>query len=462
MQYLTVICSVCHLWRSTALNEPLLWTNIVYHDRVDFTKTDGTNGLPPRVVERIEAYLLRSKRSKLFIFLSFGSSRRGVGHMKAILRSHLGRCESLKLIFDSDQHFRRFLPLPVYRIPKLTCWARCGNVYKLIPNDELYNPKQQTSKNQQQASTLRTGGPSATRAVSGRVAAETLANPSSHARKPPVNRTIPGHINAAALTELHVSRVSWECAMKYLPQCQALRQLKLTCPCEGETLELPPFTLPYLIHLEAPTLDFSPVMHTPELRSLALRRGFEQEDELVPPPLPSWRKLHTLRLLSADPSRLDVIALLRANPTIKVLEIGWCATDHMELGEFDLLMWTGGSGIPTNKTNRAGRNDDAPGKAQKRGKKQTGEDAKKKRVEFSSTYNLFLPSLRYLKFDVLFYARAAPIDEAWASHWLESRPELRFDGDDRVICDGTKVDKKEMDLIINEYPKEGGRWCTFV
>jgi hypothetical protein len=203
-------------------------------------------------------------------------------------------------------------------------------------------------------------------------------------------------------------------------------------------------------------------MHTPELRSLVLKNGFEEEDRLAPPPLPSWRKLHTLRLLRADPSRLDVIALLRANPTIKVLEIGWCDTEDNTLGEFDRLMEEGGPNAVTEGTNQTvtRKKGDSPKKTPKKGKKNGA--PKKKKVEFGTMYNTFLPSLRYFKFDVLFYIRAEPIHEEWAEHWLEHRPGLRFDGDGRVVCDGAKVDPVEMDLIIKEYPRDGGPWRTSV
>src|ERR1700733_5406453 len=92
---------------------------------------------------------------------------------------------------------------------------------------------------------------------------------------------------------------------------------------------------------------------------------------------------------------------------------------------------------------------DSPKKMPKKGKKHGA--PKKKKVEFGTMYNTFLPSLRYLKFDVLPYVRSEPIDEQWASHWLKHRPQLRFDGDGRVVCDGAKVDAVERDLIIKEY-----------
>ena len=456
VRFLSVICSVCNLWRYTALQEPMLWTNIVYHDRYDFPANKKTNGLPPNVEARIRAYLLRSTNRKLSVHLNFGDSRRGVGHMKNILHQHLhpGRCSQLVLNFESDKHVDRFLPLTncFTELPRVDCRVRSGGIYKRISqHNELYGwkPKVSNPIAPQKGSIPRPAGLPTKPAIP-QHPATALTNSATHMRKGPVTSSIPKHIIAEALTELHVSRVSWECAMMYLPQCQALRQLKLTMhPCEGKAV--PPFTLPHLIHLEAPTLDFSMTMHTPELRSLVLKNGFEEEDRLVPPPLPSWRKLHTLRLLRADPSRLDVIALLRANPTIKVLEIGWCHTEENTLGEFDRLMEEGGPNAVIEGTNKT--------VTRKKGKKH---GAPKKKVEFGNMYNTFLPSLRYLKFDVLFYIRAEPIGEEWASHWLKHRPELRFDGDDRVVCDGAKVDPVEMDLIIKEYPRDGGHWRTFV
>jgi hypothetical protein len=442
MSYLSTISSVCQIWRYVALHEPSLWTTIIYNDHYDFGKiSKASNDLPQKIKNRICSYLSRSQYYGLSIHIEFGTHGYGLAHIKNIIFPHLSRCHTLNLKFDSDDQALELLPLPtgMHRLIKLSCWVSRRRQWREARTLVLFSGTGHDCK---------------------------LRDLTLRMTKMPIHETVLQRVIGGTLVELRLGGDSsgWNDIMAFLRQCHSLRKLKLAVRPPPEA-QVTPFTLPNLICLQATNLEFPMAVHAPKLRSLMLFEGLQEDDSPVEPPLPSWRNLHTLRLMSVDPSRPDFIALLRANPTIKVLTIGLCDTDHCSLGGFGQLLLQDGPRIFPDKTNEPkvmapspennGKKIKLTKSERKRKRRAEHEEYERKRAETEDSYKSFLPSLRLFQ---LSDSGGMDISPEYAANVLKRRPHLRFDGDGEV-WDGTKVDAAQMGLI-DEYPVAGDTWCT--
>jgi len=440
MTYLTVISSVCSIWRYVALHEPSLWTAILYNDYHDFGKiSKSSNDLPQKIKDRICSYLSRSQYSALLVYLEFGTHGYGLSHVKSLIFPYLSHCRILDMKFDSDDQALDLLPLPtdLRRLAKLSCWVSRRRHWREAKPLFLFSG---TDRNY------------------------ALRDLTLRMSKMPIHQTVLGNLDGRALIELRLSgdSLEWDSIISFLSQCQSLQTLELAVrpPLEAT---FPSFTLPNLVSLQATNLEFPMAIHAPRLRSLVLFEGLEEDDPPVLPPLPSWRDLHTLRIMGVDPSRPDFIALLRANPTIKVLTIGLCDTEHGSLGEFGELFWKGGPRIFPDKTNEphltAARADPSVPRSRGRAKKERKrreraeqEEYERKQAETEDSYKAFLPSLRLFQ---LVDQGDTDVSSEYVANVLERRPHLRFDGGES--WDGPKVDSSQMGLI-DQHPVAGDIW----
>ena len=131
MRYLSTISSVCRIWRDVALNEPSLWTNIVYEGRSDMRAV--SRGLL-RVEERIATCILRSRNSSLAIHLWFGHYGRGLAQLKDMISPHLSRCRSIDVEFAYEHQASQLFPLPgrLDRLTALSCKVRLHDSTSLV------------------------------------------------------------------------------------------------------------------------------------------------------------------------------------------------------------------------------------------------------------------------------------------------------------------------------------------
>lgn len=158
--------------------------------------------------------------------------------------------------------------------------------------------------------------------------------------------------------------------------------------------------------------------------------------------------------MSVDVTRLDFMALLRSNPTIRVLTVGLCDTFHDSLGDFGELLWRDQlKAVPPPATANGKKRKGWARKERKRRERAEQEEYERKRVEVGDSCKTFLSSLRLFE---LFDRRGTDVCEEYAAKVLKSRPHLRFDGDGQ-IWDGAKVDSAQMDLV-DEYPVTGDFW----
>lgn len=439
MTYLSTISSVCQIWRYVALHEQSLWTTVIYDDHHDFGKiSKASNDLPQKIKDRICSYLSRSQYYNLSIYLEFGTHGYGLEHIKNIIFPYLSHCHTLNLKIDSDEQALQLFPLPagVHRLNTLSCWVSRRRQWKETKPLLLFSGRDEYN----------------------------LRNLTLRMTKTPIHPGIWWNVVGRTLVELPLSGdpLEWDGVVAFLRHCRSLRVLKLAVRPPPEA-KVPAFTLPNLICLQVTNLEFPMTVHAPKLRLLMLFEGFEEDDPPIEPPLPSWRNLHTLRLMSVDPSRPDVIALLRANPTIKALTLGLCDTDHRSLGEFGQLLSQDGPRIFPDKTNEPNVTVPPPGKQtkkltkgeKKRRNRAEREERERKHAETEDTYKAFLPSLRLFQ---LLDRGGTAVSSGYAANVLKRRPHLRFDGDGE-IWDGARVDASQMGLI-DEYPVAGDTWYT--
>ena len=314
IRHLSAISSVCCIWRDVALNEPSLWTNIIYVEKENFRDSSPTsNDLPPATEERIASYLSRSRNSALAIRLVFRRRGRGLMQLQNMIYPHLSHCCNIDLHFSFSCHAFQLFPLPPHlnRLAVFRCAVR-GPGAQLSPL-VLFSESDRRPRLQKLTLSMRDGL---------------------------INLLTLASIDVGHLTTLQLSGMSemWRDAIAFVSRCHSLRNLNLAVPPERLQEPFPPFTLPELRCLQAYGLEFTLAIHTPNLQSLTIFEALDGSllDHIPPvPPTLSFPSLRILRFMEADVMRPEIQAFLQSNPTIEVLEFWACVVGSEDSEEFD-------------------------------------------------------------------------------------------------------------------------------
>lgn len=321
--YLSTISSVCAIWRRVALGLPFLWTNIAYDSSTHHQHTSSTrhHHLLKRSLDRMETYLLRSKNLPLNVVLDF--SEEGKVNARRIMKviiPHTGRFRFWQLTIGTKEISKLMLPLrgPLDRLETLVLYLNFTNPDNISNNNNNENDDETPMRSTEQELML-----------------EGVTSPLRELHITGLAGCKLGNVPAKALTALHINSVCMSTVemARLLSHCQAAVDVNVVSLGDGETLDgVAPFSLPSaetltIVDTLPPT--FPAVIDAANLRELTIVSFAFNPDiwassssSLTTPP--TWPRLQRLSLRGLWIAPDAVRPLLRANPSIKHINMSHC------------------------------------------------------------------------------------------------------------------------------------------
>lgn len=295
--YLAIITSICATWRATAIETPMLWTNIVY--------PSTTRHASEVVYRMIKTFLLRSKGASINLHLDL-SGRETVNKNKImeLIKPHISRCRTITLRFSYSSQTSSILPFAgqMTRLVELDVdgWHGSGSLPRPLFTDDNDSPLR----------ILRLGGD----------ASGMLSDVPSGALR---------HV------ALRFNGHKWVETMTFVSRCMLAEDLSLklcVLPTGSGGIPRPsvlhPFTLPRLRRLtivDELALDFTRYISTPNLEELIILSVSwitEPDRPLTPVNSSGLRTLTLSHFAGPQTFRVSTVRpIFQAHPSITKLRI---------------------------------------------------------------------------------------------------------------------------------------------
>lgn len=288
---LTLISSVCSIWRETALCTATLWTSITYR----YPRQQATSV----AISRVTAYLERSKNASIDVSIVFAAEDPEASQIWGIFLPHLDRCRSLEILCSTKAVARQLLPLPgrLSRLKRLEWGAPSESDDFVTLFDEA---------NEAPLQTLSIFGP---------VSTSSLSN------------IVTSALNFVSFTRASIW--SWPEVACFLSRCPLVENVhigfyddSLSTP-QTDKIVIP--SLKMLSVVDRLPLSFHHYISIPCLQNLLIRGDGRLDTTAAPATEPCWPLLRSVTLMHMTPCVPEnLISLFESNPGISSLSIVSC------------------------------------------------------------------------------------------------------------------------------------------